>query len=86
MKAAVEKYTRVPMSFQIEHEDVIVIVGEYDETEREIGIEDVVDPNTGEVLTEEWFEEGHIYDKELSEKIEERGREGAIEDQLDELL
>ena len=71
--------------FEIEYKGVIVIVGEYDEATGEIGIEDVVNPDTGEVLTDEWFEKGHIYDQGLTQKIKEQRNEQAIDDFLNQL-
>lgn len=70
------------MSFEVEHNGAIVIVGEYDEAEKEIGIEDVVNPETGEVLTDDWFENGDIYDPELRKKIEDEGRGSELDDIL----
>lgn len=68
------------MSFEVEHNGAIVIVGEYDEKENEIGIEDVVNPDTGEVLTGDWFENGYIYDRELTAKIKDKGNTQVIDD------
>jgi len=73
------------MSFEVEYNGAIVIVGEYDEVSSEIGIEDVVNPDTGEVLTDKWFETGDIYDQELRDKIEDEARGSSIDDFLDEL-
>jgi hypothetical protein len=73
------------MRFEVEYKDVVVIVGEYDEVSSEIGIEDVVNPDTGEVLTDKWFENGDIYDRELRDKIEDEARDSSIDDFLDEL-
>lgn len=70
------------MSFEIEHENVIVIVGEYNEQSGEIAIEDVVNPETGEVLTDEWFESGDIYNQNLRQKIEQESRKSQIDDIL----
>jgi len=70
------------MSFEIEHENVIVIVGEYNEQSGEISIEDVVNPETGEVLTDEWFDSGDIYDQKLRQKIKEESRKSQIDDIL----
>lgn len=71
------------MSFEIEYKGAIVIVGEYDHGE--IGIEDVVNPETGEVLTDDWFESGDIYDKELRNKIENKGNDQIIDDFVNQL-
>jgi len=70
------------MRFEIEHENVIVIVGEYDEQSGEIAIEDVVNPETGEVLTDEWFDSGDIYNQDLRQKIKEESRKSQIDDIL----
>lgn len=73
------------MSFEVQHNGAVVIVGDYDEESKEIGIEDVVNPETGEVLTDEWFESGNIYDPDLRDKIQEKGREGMIDDFLNQI-
>lgn len=70
------------MSFEIEYKSVIVIVEEYDEITGEIGIEDVVNPDTGEVLTGDWFESGDIYQQDLRNKIEDEARNSQINDIL----
>lgn len=73
------------MAFEVKHNGAIVIVGEYDEKSGEIGIEDVVNPDTGEVLTDDWFESGDIYKQDLREKIEREGNDQVIDDFLDGL-
>ena len=70
------------MSFEVEHEGAIVIVDQYDEQSGEIAIEDVVNPETGEVLTDEWFESRDIYDQNLRQKIEQESRKSQIDDIL----
>jgi hypothetical protein len=75
----------MPNRFEVEYEDVLVIVGEYDEQSGEIGIEDVVNPDTGEVLTDEWFETGDIYDPGLRKKIENEARGNELDSFLEGL-
>ena len=70
------------MSFEIEHKGVIVIVGKYDEQSGEIAIEDVINPETGEVLTDEWFDSGDIYNQNLRQKIKQESRKSQIDDIL----
>ena len=64
---------------EVKHKGAVVIVGEYDEETGEIGIEDVVNPDTGEVLTDDWFENGDIYDRELRGKIKDKHNESKID-------
>lgn len=71
------------MSFEVEHEGAIVIVGEYEQGD--IGIEDVVNPDTGEVLTDDWFENGDIYDQNLREKIKDKGNNQVVDNFLNQL-
>jgi len=75
----------MPKRFEVKHKGAVVIVGEYDEATGEIGIEDVVNPDTGEVLTDEWFESGDIYERELRKKIEDEARTSQIDNILDSL-
>lgn len=70
------------MSFEVEHEGAIIIVDQYDEQSGEIAIEDVVNPETGEVLTDEWFESRDIYDQNLRQKIKQESRKSQIDDIL----
>ena len=73
------------MSFEVEHRDAIVIVADYDEKTGDIDIEDVVNPETGEVLTEDWFESGDIYDRKLKDKIKDKHNESKIDNFIDQL-
>lgn len=73
------------MSFEIEHGGAIVIVEEYDEATGHTKIEDVVNPDTGEVLTEDWFESGDIYSRELEGKIKDEHNESKIDNFIDQL-
>lgn len=73
------------MSFEVRYKDVVVIVGEYDEKTGEIGIEDVVNPETGEILTDEWFDSGDIYNPDLRNKIKDEHNESKIDNFLDQL-
>ena len=70
------------MSLEVEHKGAIVIVGEYDEQSGEIAIEDVVNPETGEVLTDEWFDSGDIYNQNLRQKIKQKSRTSQIDNLL----
>ena len=70
------------MSFEVEHKGAIVIVDHFEEQSGEIGIEDVVNPETGEVLTDEWFDSGDIYDQNLRQKIKQEFRKSQIDDIL----
>ena len=82
LKGETERRECGGMRIEVEHKGTVVIVGEYDETTGEIGIEDVVNPDTGEVLTDDWFENGDIYDQQLRNKIENQARNSQIEDIL----
>ena len=75
------------MSFEVKHNGAIVIVGEYDEESGEIVIEDVVNPDTGEVLTDDWFESGDIYEQEqeLRNKIKDHQNDQKINNFIDQL-
>jgi translation initiation factor 2 alpha subunit (eIF-2alpha) len=73
------------MSFEVKHNGAIVIVEEYDEKSGEIAIEDVVNPDTGEVLTDDWFESGDIYEQELRDKIKDYQNDQKIDDFIDQL-
>lgn len=73
------------MSFEVKYNGAIVIVGEYDEESCEVAIEDVVDPETGEVLTDDWFEDGSIRDRELTAKIKDHQNEQRIDNFLNQL-
>jgi len=66
------------MAFEVEHEDHIVIVADYDEKSGDVVIEDVVDPNTGEIVTDDWFDTEKIRDEKLREKIIEQSRQNSI--------
>lgn len=68
------------MSFEVDHEGYVVIVADYDEESGDIGIEDVVDPDTGEIVTDDWFESGRIFDQELKSKIRDESRGSRIDD------
>lgn len=75
------------MSFEVKHNGAIIIVGEYDEESGEIVIEDVVNPDTGEVLTDDWFEAGDIYEQEqeLRDKIKDHQNDQKIDNFIDQL-
>ena len=73
------------MSFEVKHNGAIVIVEEYDEKSGEIAIEDVVNPDTGEVLTDYWFESGDIYEQELRDKIKDHQNDQKIDNFIDQL-
>lgn len=73
------------MSFEVKHNGAIVIVEEYDEKSGEIAVEDVVNPDTGEVLTDDWFESGDIYEQELRDKIKDYQNDQKIDDFIDQL-
>lgn len=73
------------MSFEVKHNGAIVIVEEYDEKSGEIAIEDVVNPDTGEVLTDDWFESGDIYEQELRDKIKDHQNDQKIDNFIDQL-
>ena len=73
------------MSFEVKHKGAIVIVEDYDEETGEIAVEDVVNPDTGEVLTGDWFESGDIYDRELRDKIKDKRNESKIDSFIDSL-
>jgi translation initiation factor 2 alpha subunit (eIF-2alpha) len=73
------------MSFEVKHNGAVVIVEEYDEKSGEIAIEDVVNPDTGEVLTDDWFESGDIYEQELRDKIKDYQNDQKIDDFIDQL-
>ena len=71
------------MSFEVEHKGAIVVVEDCDG--QSISIEDVVNPETGEVLTEDWFESGDIYDQNLRDKIKDKRNESKIDSFIDQL-
>jgi hypothetical protein len=73
------------MSFEVKHNGAVVIVGKYDEKSGEIAIEDVVNPDTGEVLTDDWFESDDIYSRELKDKIKDHQNDQKIDDFIDQL-
>lgn len=73
------------MSFEVKHKGVVVIVESYEEESDEIKIEDVVNPDTGEVLTDDWFESGDIYDRDLRKKIRSHSNEQKIDNFIDQL-
>ena len=73
------------MSFEVKHNGAIVIVEEYDEKSGEIAVEDVVNPDTGEVLTDDWFESGDIYEQELRDKIKDHQNDQKIDNFIDQL-
>lgn len=63
---------------EIEHENHVIIVADFDERRKRVGIEDVVNPDTGEVVTEEWFKTLKIRDRRLYEKIQQKSRQSAL--------
>ena len=73
------------MSFEIKHNGAIVIVENYDEESGDIVIEDVVNPDTGEVLTDYWFESGDIYSRDLKDKIKDYQNDQKIDNFIDQL-
>lgn len=75
------------MSFEVKHDGAVVIVADYDEETGEIIIEDVVNPDTGEVLTDDWFESGDIYKQEqkLRNKIKDHRNDQKIDNFINQL-
>ena len=75
------------MSFEVKHNGAVVIVENYDEESGDIAIEDVVNPDTGEVLTDDWFKSGDIYEQEqeLRNKIKDHQNDQKIDNFIDQL-
>lgn len=71
------------MSFEVKHGGVIIIVESYEPGD--IVIEDVVNPGTGEVLTDDWFESGDIYNTEVEDKIKDQANDQKIDNFIDQL-
>ena len=69
--------------FEIEHKGAVVIIDEV--TDEKIVIEDVVNPDSGEVLTDDWFESGDIYKQDLREKIKDAQNEQKIDSFINQL-
>jgi hypothetical protein len=68
------------------HDHYLIIVSDYDKETKEIVVEDVVDPDSGEVFTEEWFETEKIHDKEIVDAIEDEILDSDLDNQLDNIL
>lgn len=66
------------MAFEVEHKNHIIIVADHDRRRKRVAIEDVVNPDTGEVVTNEWFKTLRIRDDKLYEKILNKSRQNSL--------
>lgn len=60
----------------------MIIYSNYDQTTKRLTVEDVVHLETGEVVTDQWFESGIVFDKNLIKKAEKEARSSQIDDFL----